>query len=369
MRVNKLWVLIVLVMLLMLVVVATSTQGVKLVGGSSEERDRVRTDNQAVLEKSSYKKVKFFIVNSYDLNDPCTGPQLIGIEETCSIPIIEKFKLDPDFFKFYMETKTTNREEFAQTTVAAEAIRRIEELNPDYIITTDDDAFRLVGIPMANKGRKVFATGINKSYKDYKKEYKIEDKNVIAVEELISLDQVIKLFDKTKFLPQTYYILYDDSETSVYMTKNYLDELSGKCTVERHQVNDVTQLRKLLSYLNGKPRGVLILNFQRLRGEDGKTINKYDTLREVFAFNKKHIELGGNPIYSKFGVAITCAPDFFTMGRSIGAAILEVIESGKFVHKEIRAVSEMAINTKRLHQLDAEFLIRTSLDFRVYDSY
>ena len=360
---------ITLVAVIILLVLSSSshTSRAKIIGRSFAD-DKIISEEDESVARSKYRKIKFFMINSYDYNDPCTGPQVIGIEENVSEPLFA-YKKNADFFRFYMNTKTKNRDPLAQTAVAEEAMRRIEEIKPSYIVTTDDDAFKLVGIPLANKGFKVFASGINKQYKDYKKEYNIDDSNTIVVEETISLDQVFKLFEKTKFTPSSYYILYDDSDTSTYMLKNYTDELSGKGAIEKFQVTDITSLRRYLSDLNSKPIGVIVLAFQRVRGEDGKTMNKYDAIKDVLAFNKKHIELGGNPIYSKYGVAIACAPDFFSMGQTLGNAIYEAVTTDKFEHKEMKGVNSLAINSKRLSKLGAEFIIKTSLDFKVFETY
>lgn len=303
----------------------------------------------ADLEKP---KLTIVYVHSYDFNHPCTGPQHKGINSRIMQLGI---RYDLRVRAFLMEAKVQNVDPAKRREIAIKIISKIKELKPDYIFTTDDVAFSYVGVPLAAAGYKVLASGINKTLDDYIKSGDISiaaARNVISSEETIRLDNIFSILDKARIRPNTWYILYDNSETSFYMMKNYEKELAGKGKVEFIKVETIDELRIFLDSVKGFPPGVIVATVQSLYNRDLKRyISKDKFFVEFTAGNTKHIELAGNPMFSKFGYSISCGPDFEYMGARLADHFVSEVLTKGFKSITLQPITVVSINIKRLKQL------------------
>jgi hypothetical protein len=255
----------------------------------------------------------------------------------------------------YMETKVLNSSPQRLQAVSSLTIRKVEEFEPDYVFTTGDNAFLHVGIPLSNRGYKIIASGINRPFSDYRKNYELFEDNIVVVEESVRLDPVFNLLDKARIKPNKFYILYDDSETSYYLMENYIQELSGKTKIHLQKIQYVSELREFLRSIQSDPEGIIVVSFQRLYSRDkGRYLTKDEVFPEFVSDNKKHLELAANPVFSQYGYAICCGPDFENMGRlSVDYFIEEIVKKNRpFSHMRITPIMSVSVNIKRLNSLN-----------------
>lgn len=299
-------------------------------------------------------KLKIVLVHSYTFDNIGTCPQRTGITHIIK-DIDKKYAIDVE--DFYMKTKLVNRNISDKNSIANALLWKILKINPDYVFTTDDMAFQYVGIPLANKGFKVFASGLNKNFSEYMHEYTIEKKNIICIEESIKLDPIFNIFKHVAFTPKTFYILYDNTVTSYFMCRDYIKGLTGKYQVVEAQMETVNDLRKFLQKIQVDQPGVIIITLQRLYDPDannyqGGYIDKNNFFKEFQRINTKHLELCGNIFFSKVGYSLCCGPDFVYMGEILARKFLDVLEKRtNFIHTVIQSDSFVSCNIRRLREL------------------
>jgi hypothetical protein len=323
------------------------------------------------------REVKIFMVHSYSANYICTAPQYQGI--------IDNLRLYSDKYKFnvrgvYMKTKVTNITRAQKKDIASHILRVIDTFDPDYVYTTDDNAFEYVGIP-ASKKYKIIASGVNRPYNQYENNYadilnNTKD-NICVIQELIRLDQLFRLFDFSKFNPSTFHVFIEPngskSNTSYNMENNYISEIQGKGKIVKHEINNLYTLKDKLINLNKQRNvNVLVLALQRVYDPDsGKFISKDEFSHIIPEYNTKHVELAGNPLFTKAGISICAAPSFEYMGRLSGKVLITDLEANSFKHLVISTPNEIWVNKKRLDELYMSHLYKepTSLIKKYVESY
>lgn len=287
------------------------------------------------------------LVHSYHLNHPCTGPQHFGITQNLR-------KLYPDYKivirSYQMKSKTINKNRIERVSKIIK--NKIEDFKPNYIFTTDDNAFEYVAIPLS-KNYKIISSGLNKPYEGYKKKYpKLNENNLIIIEELIRMDNIFNILELAKIKIGTWHVLYDNTPTSYYMMKNYESELSGKGKVVYTKVETIDELRSYLRK-NKKKYDVYVITLQSIYDRDrGEYVTKEKFFKEFKFFNHKMLELGGNPIFSKFGISICCGPDFYMMGNLASEHFInEVIKNKNWKHLKMTPIMSVSVNIRRLRDL------------------
>lgn len=308
-------------------------------------------------------KYTIAIIHSYDLNHACTFPQHNGITNTL-------FAYNKDMFnvrEFFLNAKTQNVKRADQERVAKYLLAELETRNFDYFFTTDDLAFELIGIPLLKKGKKVLASGINKSFLDYQKEYIIPTDNLIVCEELIKLKDICAIFDEMKFRPTKWYILYDDTETSFYMLQNYERELAGRGQIIPIKVNNLNTLEKRIQEIQKDPVGIIVITLQTQYDDDlNMFVSKERFMKNVRKNNKVHLETTGNSLYAKFGFAIASGPDFEDMGKVVANKLINSIITGTWKHEVLQPKTKIGMNKQRLEELGFSNFLNSQYSIKVY---
>jgi len=300
------------------------------------------------------------IVNSYNINHPCSAPQ----DEGFRTELLKYKNINARIIMYDLYTKTKNITQLDQERIASITIEKIKRLNPDVVYTTDDNAFKLVGIPLSKK-YVVVASGLNKFPEKYISEYKL-DKNknhIYFVSETVRLDLLWNVLEKSHTLISKVYIISEDSRhssvTNYYMTKNYINEIKGRMDYDIIYVTYVSEFRKIILDLNKKKNVLVILSLQRLIDDNGNYINKLDIVKELLKTNYTNLELGGNFVFCKEGVAICVMPDFWSMGK-ISANISAKYILNKYFNANFQIPANLSViippnkitvNKERLDQL------------------
>jgi hypothetical protein len=322
-------------------------------------------------------KPRFNIVRivSYHPDHVCAKPQVDGLDSQL-ICISHSYKIN--MVTVYLRARSANKDKSKMSLTIRNVMHVIDQIKPDIIITVDDIAFTTVGIPMANKGYRVYFTGLNEPFTDLiPKIHEPNLKYISGVQERIRLDNLLKLFDESNFTPDKYYIFQDNTATSKAMVTNYIEEITQK-TASKYEtitISSIDEFRNMLNHLQSKPIGVVILAFQAIKDELGYPINKQDPLiiDALHRHNSKHLELGGNNLFSKIGVSICIAPGFEDMGKLLANIICEDVKTGEVEHKVKTAYNTISLNTVRLQQLGFTNILdtakRTRLVTTIYTDY
>ena len=313
------------------------------------------------------KVYKIAIINSYDINHACTYPQQKGI--------LDILNTHPEMFNirsFYLNAKTYNITKESQCNVAKALLARLAQESWDYYFTTDDIAFELVGIPLLQKGYKVLSSGINKPLADYQGEFNIPKENLIVSEEIISLDDLFKIFNDNNimFRPTKWYILYDDTETSFYMLENYEKELSKRgITSTPIKILTINKLETFLESIQNEYQGILVVTLQSIQDKSNSLrVSKERFMKIIRENNKIHLELTGNSLYAKVGFPIASGPDFEDMGTIIAKKLIENIEKKQWKHEILKAKSKTAVNKQRLEELNLLKFLNSKKEIKIYEN-
>lgn len=350
--------------LTVIMVLAISTSSVSK--NSTLFHNQMITDYDT-LDKRPVKVIKIFMVHSYNPDHICTAPQREGFvnklhdlevesRENKSMKYIYRFNIR----SFYMWTK------LEYTTIpqikerAKIAIQKIKEFKPDYIYTSDDNAFEYVAIPLSYK-YKIFASGLNKSIQQYFNEYgtMINRKNIYAVEEIFNLNNFFLLISKAHIIINKVYLLINDPHnlppTTAYIFENYkriLNKSMYKNNVEVIPIHNTSELAVYLTRLNSEPCGLLVPCLQNLYDTNThRLIDKAKIVEIIVKYNKKHLELALNEEFVRFGLSIGNAPNFYDMGEIAASLLIKYLTVGKFNGCTILPPSRLCVNAERLSQL------------------
>jgi len=127
------------------------------------------------------KTAKIFYINSYHVGYGSSDEIMAGIDEILADEVVE-------LEKFIMDSKRNPDEEYLQRK-ASEAVERIETLQPDVILASDDNAVKYIIAPYFKDGPvPVLFCGVNWSCEPYglPSEYVTGMLEVLPVEEIIS---------------------------------------------------------------------------------------------------------------------------------------------------------------------------------------
>lgn len=299
----------------------------------------------------SNEKISIYCVRSYEMNHFCGAPQQAGFTEAISKLRELGYVVDVDTFYMNTKTKFTTINQIRE--IARKVSEKIKEKKPDYIVTFDDTAFKEVFINHL-QAKAIFFSGLNCPIPKYLEKYPQlkTNKNIIGVEEHIDLTNFFKFIDQMQFNPNKFYMLMDDTPTAFQIYKNLEEELKkfgvSENRIVRIDVSSIQDLRKAIIGLNGDSSGVICFPIQRIFDDESNTMeSKERVLREVVAHNAKHLELAVNILSINEGVALSCSPDFFEMGKLTGEKLIDVIQN-KPVDSISRPKNILAMNFKRM---------------------
>lgn len=304
--------------------------------------------------------LKIAIVNSYDIDHVCGTPQTQGILDGLSNRIGRKFQFDIQVW--YMKTGSTFDTQEKIDYISKKVINDIKSFDPDYIFVVDDAAFKNVGIPMSESNM-IFFTGLNKPFNSYG-EIGTNFERFIGVEEIIPLERLFRVLDNVEFYPSKIWILSDTSTTSYYLSNSYRDEIKRDTNydVEIIRLSRISDLRKTLSDLQKKKKGIIIHSYQNLKDDDyGMFRPKKQLIEDVLRYNDKHLDVCENCYYAKNGISMVVAPDFYNMGIQVVGQFEDYLNN-KVTKRIIQSKTIMSINIKRLEELGFSWMYRKIIE-------
>ena len=330
------------------------------------------------IQSTAQHKYKYFtvaIVNSYSYKHICGKPQVDGfMAQLHKYENRANIKFSPIIY--YMETKLKNTTKFLMQKQAKLILEDIQQLKPDYIYVTDDNAFLYVGLELVKQHKKVYFSGINFPFRYYKQFLNDNDiQYASGVEEYIVLDKLFTLLSRTTITVTDAYILIDNqthgSTTGKAILNNILEQVRKyNLNVTICPVSTTIELNRIITQLNSKNLGLLFIVTQRLFDP---SIRQYIDLLEICKIitkiNKKHIEVSFNPLLPEHAhICMSISPDFYEMGKHAANMMLQDITTHQLHHIIEQTPTILTCSFNRLQQLHVEelYLDNTKLFDKIF---
>jgi ABC-type uncharacterized transport system substrate-binding protein len=309
-------------------------------------------------EGETQKKV--LIVSSYEQGQVTGQPQLDGI----LLALEEKGFKDGKNLQvqyFFMDTLRayTATEEIEER--GRLALDQIKGFAPDLVITIDDNAARMVMLPLAGSAIPVVFSGMNRQPEHYNQTKKFMETRenpggtVTGVYEKIYLAKALEIMRIIIGLRKVVFI-YDSSPTGDAFRIQIDKELAGTSSLvamEYYQVKTFEELKEKIKAINNDPEvGAIYPVLTTLKTADNKNITIREILTWLFA-NSTKPEMASNYFYSQLGMFGGAAVDFKAMGEQAGqqaAAILAGIPAGEIPIADANGQA-LVFNLERARQL------------------
>ncbi len=288
----------------------------------------------SVRTPSSDTPRKVFIVHSYNEIDPCGMPQHEGLlSALAKAGYIVGTNLE--LHLFFMDTKGTSYSPEALQTRGRAAIESIEHINPDVLVTLDDDAFRTVGLHFVNSTIPVVFSGVNGSLENYNATTPFMERwdapggNVTGVYEHLYLREALRIH--TTMFPSTKKVRFilDDSPVGRLLQRQIPQELSRQpipCAWEMYVADSWERYREIILDSNADPT-VDALYPAALSLTDSRG-NRY-TPPLIIPWTATHVtkpELAINREFAKLGYFGGASVDFFHMGIQAGKIVVNILQ-------------------------------------------
>jgi hypothetical protein len=309
------------------------------------------------------RDTRVFIVNSYSMTNVSTARQTAGLLRSLRFQEALRMRLA------YMDIDARNFSETKRRAVAAEVIRQVEEFKPDYVITTDDPAFELIGVPLSKAGYRVMSSGILKPFSAYRREHSLDPSLFVVAEARVTLSALYEMLDGARMKVNDWYVLWESSNESFLLMKQYERELEG--APKFVNVASISDLRRFLTSLRKDDVSVLVISLNTLYSHDGRCyVSHTEVMREVRFYNRRHVEVTAVPALGGFGALLNIGPCRFSMGVAVGRALIDA-RKGEFAHQVIVVDPTVSMNIKRARVLGLEDLLYSNLSLidNYYEGY
>jgi len=285
---------------------------------------------------------KILIVNSYNDKDQCGVPQLNGFLSK----MYEKYEAD-DFDIYFLNARIATKDELHQ-----KAKNILKNLNKyDYVVTFDDAAFKLVGIPSSKKGKHIFFSGINIPFSIYQKKYHLNKSLFSGVYEKLYIKDILHTFNKIKPINK---IAFFYSKGMGEIVKNQIVNELKNTEFEKKLVfikcKNIDELKQKTKEINNNKNITLFMPFTLSLKTDNKKIPFYK-LKDIYLKNIKKPDISMNLMLTKMGFLGFGGVNTFEMGKSLGELMLNYKKNQK--HQIINAPkAAYFINAKRAKEID-----------------
>jgi len=304
---------------------------------------------------------KIFIVHSYEAENVCGQPQESGILKGLAE---QGFTVGNNLLveRYYMDTKRvhTTPEQIADQGRAA--LAAIKEWQPDVVVTLDDNAARMVMLPLVDSDVPVVFSGINNtpewynSRKQFMNSRKRPGHNVTGVYEKLHMVKSLQVMNAVLPDLKRIVVLVDDSPTGLAMQKQVADELTGKSgdiLYSFRQAGDFSEYKRIIRQINSNPAiGSYYPACSKL--DDGE--RGVATVPEIIAWSLSHSTkpaMAVNYSFSRLGLFGGASVNFPAMGRQAALKIAAILSGTRAGNISVENAEDYAIvfNLARARQL------------------
>lgn len=310
---------------------------------------------------------KVFMAHSYDPEDVCGQPQDVG-----AVAMFEKLGyregVNLEIHRFYMDTKKTytTREQMAMRGEMAR--KEIEKVDPDVVMTFDDDAAREVMLPLVDSKYPIVFSGMNAPIEIYDEKVDLMETrekpghNVTGVIELLRVAESVKLFQE--FLPLKKLLFISDIQpVGKAVRAGFLDELEaykGKfpCEVELKEVSLFEDYQKIILEANEREDIDAVFPIcVSLGTKEGRRVSP----KEIVTWTLKNSikpDIAPTFFFAEFGYLGGVTIDFPTLGGQAAVKAVRILKGedpGKIpIEEAAKYTFTTALNLARADQLGIE---------------
>jgi len=273
-----------------------------------------------ILSVFSFSKI--LIVNSYSTKDQCGIPQLQGFLST----MYSNGYKAADFKIVFLDVRKSNKKEILKK------VKSVLNRKYDFVVTFDDAAFKLVGIPFAKRGVWVYFSGVNYPYNLYEKQFSLP-KNIAGVYEKLYIKESLEVFNKIEPIKKIAFF-YSDGVGKILkiQTENELKNSLFSKKMDYIYVKNIKDLKLKTKEVNENKEYTLFLPFA-LSLKNGKK-EPFLKFKNIYLENIKKPDISVNMFFVKLGFLGFGGVDFYKMGTQLAYLILNtpkkhIIENAK----------------------------------------
>ncbi|MFA6989635.1 MAG: ABC transporter substrate binding protein [Candidatus Gastranaerophilaceae bacterium] len=179
---------------------------------------------------------------------------------------------------FYMSTdQDSTRSEIEKST--SNARKLIVEFKPDIIITSDEDAFIYVALPLANTKYNFVSCGINSKPKIYK----LPVKNIAAVFEKAHYIEAVEAFKILVPNAKKIIVLSEKSKTSNEVMKQF-QEVIPKLPVKIlyiYKTNSFEEWKRIVKNYQNKADAIMVNFYFSLKTTSNKPVSSHEVIKWI----------------------------------------------------------------------------------------
>lgn len=274
-----------------------------------------------IFLSNCYAELKIFAVQSYDINNICGEPQIIGFKNY--------FNNNKEVLirTYYLDHRNKSKTEYMLNVESKQVILKIEKFNPDYVIFFDDGSFEYIGIRLLQNKYpyKIGFSGINKPIEEYVDQYGIKKNEIFGVCENIDFNKLnilLDIFTNTRKV----IVLFDSNDLSKFIMNKVLKTIKEYTSkhyirVEPVFINTKSELKYyLLTNINDK--NIILINclFQ-IKDEANNILGLKDISYVYNKYSNNNINIFfSNKVINNASISIF--NNFELMGRNVAKMIM-----------------------------------------------
>ncbi|MFP7754420.1 ABC transporter substrate-binding protein [Thermodesulfobacteriota bacterium B35] len=267
-----------------------------------------------------------------------------------------------DIRRFYMDTKRRYTSPEQIRARGREALKLVAAMQPDVVVTMDDNAIRTVMMPLVDTEIPVVFSGMNNQPEFYNRAREFmrsrsqPGHNVTGVHERLYIDKSLQLMKEIVPGLRRVVFIVDDSPTGYAIKRQIQEELFANETDILYsiwQAGSFAQYRRFILRINSDPEiGAYYPVAVRLPAADGSMVTGEDLFRWTLRHGRKP-GMAVNYVVSKMGILGGVSVNFVSMGGQVADRVARVLQGTPAGEISIEDTSDYAIvfNMARARQL------------------
>ncbi len=301
----------------------------------------------------SFISAKILVVNSYSKLDQCGKPQLDGFLSTA----YENGYSANEFVFNFLDIRTSSKNEIKKR--VQHILKNLD--NYDEVITFDDAAFKLIGIPASKKKHYVIFSGLNKSITQYKKEYNLNMNYISGVFEKLHYLDALKMYNKYYQIKRVaLFYSYGVGEILKKQIQNELKDSKFNNKIDYMLVRNIDELKLKAKQINSNQKYTLFTPLAlSVEDKNNKKLSFLD-FKDIYLRYIKKPDISMNKTFIHLGFLGFSGVDFYKMGKQTGEIFISKRYKQKSIIEDAKNFS-FFINIKRSKEvglkLDKDFLL------------
>ncbi len=307
---------------------------------------------------------QILIVHSYDRGQICGQPQEDGLlQGLAEFGYVEGSTLN--VHRFYMNSKECFNRPNLMKQRGLDALAEVRRLQPDLVVTLDDNAARTVMLGLAGSSIPVVFSGMNVQPEEYNKQTLFMKSRTHPGYNVTGVYEKLHIVKSVKVLREIYpghgriIAIVDDTPTGRAVQKQLELELSEEgadIPFETWVAYNSNDYREFIVRINNDPDIAAVYSVAVTLADDD---TGYWTAEDMISYTVRHLkkpDLAVNYFFSQQGFLGGAAVDFMAMGRQVAekvAAILQGADPGSLSIDDANQYA-LVFNLERSRQLHIE---------------